>query len=41
MYEALECCTQDAFGSGGSWAALMDSGLVNNLGKQRDCTFQV
>lgn len=32
MYQALECCAQDAIGSGGSWAALMDSGLVNNLG---------
>lgn len=35
MYQALECCMQDVVGSGGSWAALMDSGLVNNLGKYR------
>lgn len=33
MYQALECCVQDAIGPGGSWAAVMDSGLVNNLGK--------
>lgn len=32
MYQALECCAQDAIGPGGSWAAVMDSGLVNNLG---------
>ena len=32
MYQALECCAADAIGSGGSWAAQLDSGLVNNLG---------
>lgn len=32
MYQALECCAQDAIGPGGSWATQMDSGLVNNLG---------
>lgn len=39
MYQALECCAQDAIGPGGSWAAAMDSGLVNNLGKclHRSC----
>jgi len=35
MYQALECCAQDAIGPGGSWAAHMDSGLVNNLGKEK------
>ncbi|KAI3434469.1 hypothetical protein D9Q98_002546 [Chlorella vulgaris] len=39
MYQALECCTQDAIGHGGSWAALMDSGLVNNLGKYRKYSY--
>lgn len=38
MYQALECCTQDAIGHGGSWAALMDSGLVNNLGEAHSVT---
>lgn len=33
LYQALECCAQDAIGPGGSWAASMDSGLVNNLGE--------
>ena len=33
LYQALECCAQDAIGPGGSWAASMDSGLVNNLGQ--------
>lgn len=33
MYQALECCAADAIGAGGSWAAVMDSGLVNNLGE--------
>lgn len=33
MYQALECCVQDAIGPGSSWAAAMDSGLVNNLGE--------
>ena len=33
MYGALECCAQDAIGPGGSWASVMDSGLVNNLGE--------
>ena len=34
MYQALECCMHDAIGPGGSWAALLDSGLVNNLGER-------
>ena len=34
MYQALECCAEDAIGPRGSWAALMDSGLVNNLGER-------
>jgi hypothetical protein len=33
MYQALECCAEDAIGPGGSWAAVLDSGLVNNLGE--------
>ena len=32
MYQALECCAADAIDTGGSWAAQLDSGLVNNLG---------
>ncbi|KAL4433623.1 hypothetical protein ABPG75_000064 [Micractinium tetrahymenae] len=39
MYQALECCAQDAIGPGGSWAAAMDSGLVNNLGKYRKYSY--
>ena len=32
LYQALECCAPDAVGTSGSWASVMDSGLVNNLG---------
>ena len=37
MYQALECCAEDAIGPGGSWAAVLDSGLVNNLGEFNVC----
>ena len=37
MYQALECCAEDAIGPGGSWAAVLDSGLVNNLGAPCAC----
>ena len=35
LFQALECCGAEVVGAGGSWAAPLDSGLVNNLGRYR------